>query len=905
MRGTRAPTRGETIIPGEGSLTATAATPAAALSPVVNGVDQPQEPGWFIYHQARAAQVDTADAVRLLEALRHPGERIWLQVFADAPHDAYIREEAALKKGSRPSLCWRLNGVPKTGGDGVCGPLSGVAERAGWVTPQQLQARPYLNENMARCGVFFCVNVLAADAGKRRAENITRVAAVFLDLDGKPLPAAFPIQPTAVVESSPGRYHVYWAADGVPLEEFTTLQKGLASIYGGDTSVSDLPRVMRLPGYWHSKKEPFLVTLRELHPEAHYTRDDLLQAWPQLREALATAKREQKRQGQARQARLERADELSQQADQGLRGQTYGEVALRGLEADMLSAQEGQRNTTLNAVAYRAGRLIRAELLNEDDVCARLTEAATQTGLDTGEIASTLRSGIEAGKQNPIDTAEIGSKSKPRAQRDITPTTAPQQPVEAPTTTVTGYVIPRLSEGTEQGTDEANAQILAANLKDRLRYTIGLGWLVYQQKRGVWLADPERVLASQVAGQVLRRVISQMFAAAVEARAGEAELRRISRWAASVGNNKTIQAALQSAAGKREFLTPFDAWDAHPHLLNCLNGTLDLRTGVLLPHDPTHLLTWQTGTAYDPSASHPYVDRLIELLRADGREQFLQRSVGSALWGEAPNEVLIILQGEGGTGKGTLVAAVTGMLGNYATTTDVNLLLSNPRGEAAAGPKPELLALRGRRLVIAGEPPKGAIFNAGRVKALTGNDPITARNMHSPTMVTFAPVFKLWLHTNYPIGASHDDSGLQRRLRVVPFEAKPKRADPTFKRTLERDRVARSALLNWALEGCRAWLTSGYDLGYSEAVSQATGGYWREQNPYEQFVAELLEFEPRSEIPSGRLKMLFEEWAVEKGDEVKRNVKLAELHGYLRQHGCEAVKGARGARRWVGIKERA
>ncbi|GGO33948.1 phage/plasmid primase, P4 family [Deinococcus humi] len=927
----RGPARADAIIPVEGSLPATANTPASQMDPIQDGIDCSPEPGQFTFDQTRADQINPTDALRLLEALRHPGERMWLQIFADGPDSAYAYEEAAVK-GRKPRKIWRLTGVPKPLGTGIHGYATGGTERTGWVTPDELRQRPYLLENMARCGVFFCVNALPADAKRRNAPDISRVAALLLDLDGAPLPATFPVPPTAIVESSPGRFHVYWAVDGIPLNEFTTLQKALAAIYGGDPSISDLPRVMRLPGYWHSKGKPHLVTLRELNPNAHYTRDDVVRVWPQLADAVLAAEQTQEQEKRATEARQKRAKALR---DQPAQGGNYGLATLQRLEADMLSAQPGKRNVTLNWVAYRAGQMVGAGLLDEDEARTRLTQAAEQTGLASREIDTTFNNGIVAGKAKPADTREIGTRAKAGREIDTTlnkaivdgkakpadateigtrakaggedtpPPVATGQPGNAPKAAEQAYIMPRLSKGTHQATDEANALILAANLGGRLRYTIGLGWLVYQQHRGVWVIDAERVHAAEEAGKVLRRVVSQVYDQAVEKRADEVELRRITRWAASVGSNRTVQSALQGATGKEAFLTPFKDWDAQPHLLNCRNGTLDLITGALRPHDPNTLLTWRAGAHYDPEARHPHVDQLLALLRADGREGFLQRSVGSALYGEAPNEVLTVLDGKGGTGKGTLVAGVTAMLGDYATTIEVQLLLSNPRGESAAGPRPELLALRGRRLVIAGEPPKGASFNAGRVKGMTGNDPITARNMHSPTMVTFKPVFKLWIHTNYPIGASHDDSGLQRRLRVVPFKARPQRADPTVKKTLESDPVARSALLNWALEGCRAWLTSGYDLGESEVITQATGAYWHGQNPYEQFVATQLDLDPRSELPSGRLKALFEDWAAEKGDEVKRNVKLADLHGYLRQQGCTAVKGAKGARKWVGVRERA
>ena len=387
--------------------------------------------------------------------------------------------------------------------------------------------------------------------------------------------------------------------------------------------------------------------------------------------------------------------------------------------------------------------------------------------------------------------------------------------------------------------------------------------------------------------------------------ARDEELEPVLAWRRAVGNNWSITNALAAAAGMDEFRTLPDEWNARPDLLNCQNGTLELLTGTLRPHDPADLLTWQTGAAFDPGARHEYVDQLTELLRRDGRHDFLQRLTGSTLYGEAPNEIAAILEGEGGTGKGTLVSAVTAMLGDYATTVDVGLLLANAHGDSASGPKPELMKLQGKRLAVAGEPPKGARFNAGRVKGMTGNDPITARQMNSKIMVTFKPIFKLWIHTNYPINTAHDDTGMQRRLRVVPFNARPERPYAAFKSTLENDPAARSALLNWAYEGFRLWHGQAFDLGMSAEIEAATGAYWKDQNPYEKFAAERLVFIARFTMSSSRLKSLFEEWAEENGAKMGRAVKMAELYTFIQkpEYGAESGRTKEG-RFWYGVGER-
>lgn len=116
-------------------------------------------------------------------------------------------------------------------------------------------------------GVFVMVNegdgeMHAGQRTCRTAANVRRVRALFVDLDGAPIEPvlACAIPPDIVVASSPGRYHAYWTGVECPLEDFTTAQWSLASRFGGD-DVCDLPRVMRLPGFYHQKGEPHLTRI--------------------------------------------------------------------------------------------------------------------------------------------------------------------------------------------------------------------------------------------------------------------------------------------------------------------------------------------------------------------------------------------------------------------------------------------------------------------------------------------------------------------------------------------------------------------------------------------------------------------------------------------------------------------
>lgn len=133
--------------------------------------------------------------------------------------------------------------------------------------------------NTRGAGVFVMVN--EGDGKGRKKENVKRVRAVFVDLDGAPLEPVTQatLKPHITVESSPGRYHAYWLVDGLPLDAFTTTQIALANWFNGDPAVKDLPRVMRLPGFLHHKNEPFRTRILTLEERPSYAASELLSAF--------------------------------------------------------------------------------------------------------------------------------------------------------------------------------------------------------------------------------------------------------------------------------------------------------------------------------------------------------------------------------------------------------------------------------------------------------------------------------------------------------------------------------------------------------------------------------------------------------------------------------------------------
>lgn len=171
---------------------------------------------------------------------------------------------------------WHFRTFPEAG-DGSGWNRSGTFAK--WATQLQL-------DNGNGRGVYVVVN-----EGGQDAKSITRVRAVYADFDPPktaPMPASFPIEPHIVVESSPGKRHVYWLVDGLPLEEFKPVQKAIIAKFGSDPSINDLPRVMRLPGFLHQKPadpasghdgRPFQVRIVEESCARPYTPEEIREAF--------------------------------------------------------------------------------------------------------------------------------------------------------------------------------------------------------------------------------------------------------------------------------------------------------------------------------------------------------------------------------------------------------------------------------------------------------------------------------------------------------------------------------------------------------------------------------------------------------------------------------------------------
>jgi len=120
--------------------------------------------------------------------------------------------------------------------------------------------------------VYFCAHLLTAR--RRVKKRAAPVLALWADADGSGPPAGAP-EPTAVVESSPGRRHLFWCLSR-PLSprRAEALNRRLSYAVGADRSGWDLGQLLRPPGTRnHKYRSAPRVRILELTGDRYHPRE--------------------------------------------------------------------------------------------------------------------------------------------------------------------------------------------------------------------------------------------------------------------------------------------------------------------------------------------------------------------------------------------------------------------------------------------------------------------------------------------------------------------------------------------------------------------------------------------------------------------------------------------------------
>jgi len=302
-----------------------------------------------------------------------------------------------------------------------------------------------------------------------------------------------------------------------------------------------------------------------------------------------------------------------------------------------------------------------------------------------------------------------------------------------------------------------------------------------------------------------------------------------------------LKAMLETAkAGLTIYSTVFNRGGT---LLPVANGTLDLSDGTLREHGREDYITFKSSVAYDPTATAPAFERLLDEATAgpDGTlrphlRRYLLSALAGSLEARSTQRRCYFLFGAKGTRKSTIVRTVQSILGDFASDVSYRIL-SEARFEGdGQGPTPGTIKLRGRRLVVASEAKEHQRLDVALIKRLIGGDGITARGLHEEEQ-TFRFEATLVMTGNELPRIVSDDS-FWAKFKPIPFENPLTDEDPEFEtRELTPELPGILALLVRAHAELRA---AGYRVEDPPEVQALCAEEREQQNPLADFVRECI-----------------------------------------------------------------
>lgn len=434
--------------------------------------------------------------------------------------------------------------------------------------------------------------------------------------------------------------------------------------------------------------------------------------------------------------------------------------------------------------------------------------------------------------------------------------------------------------------DLGNAARLVRRHGQDLVFSTALGWMHWDGRR--WNPDSDLEIERRAYETV------QWFLRAALADPVDEVADALVKWARKSESQARIRAMVELA---RPFVAVEQSlFDADPWLLNTGTGTIDLRTGELLPHRREDYLTRLVEVGYDPEATAPTFEKFLDTVFAGDRDLigYVQRAVGLAIQGGISGQVLFFLIGTGSNGKTTFIEALHDLLGGYARKLPVESLMKKPVGSV----RNDLAQLPGVRLVTAVESDIDGKLAEGLVKSITGGDTISARFLYRE-FFDFRPQLTPMVSTNHLPMVRGTDHAVWRRIKAIPFDVTIPDEEQD-QHLPEKLRAELPGVLAWAVRGCLEWQQRGLDE--PEAVTRAIASYRTSQDLLALWLADECQEGAGLQSTSSDLYSSYQWWAGRNGG---KDLSHEEFGRLLAERGFERdrqyISGKR-FRVWVGLR---
>ena len=432
-----------------------------------------------------------------------------------------------------------------------------------------------------------------------------------------------------------------------------------------------------------------------------------------------------------------------------------------------------------------------------------------------------------------MDWKELAKGTPPPPPKELT-FAKPEPPADQPEITAVATDI--LNHATY--TEISLGRLLADQANGRLKYIVDRRtWTGFNGRQ--WVIDNDALLPQQLGKVNAVRMIHQIADAVALNQSVPTNAMTFAKQAAK---GATIKAAVSLARSEPDIGILSEAFDQDGWKINLHNGILDLRNRELLPHSAKEYITKYADVDYDPMATCPLWMEFVNVICCGDEDlaSFLQRSFGLALTSDQSAQHLWIHYGDGSNGKGTFFSIMEHTMGSYAGPCPMEIFLQTGGDNRERA----VLQLVGKRLAFAQEADDGKKLSEATIKALTGSDTMTARQLFKEAF-TVRPSWHLHMAVNDRPSIGGQDRGIWRRVLLVPWLHTFKGSEERGREEVEAELLQeKSGILNWLLDGLDNWKADG--LNPPEAVTNATKEYRADSDSVRAWFAECCE-----DIPGG------------------------------------------------------
>jgi P4 family phage/plasmid primase-like protien len=340
------------------------------------------------------------------------------------------------------------------------------------------------------------------------------------------------------------------------------------------------------------------------------------------------------------------------------------------------------------------------------------------------------------------------------------------------------------------------------------------------------------------------------------------------------------------------------------NLLALRNGILDLDTRELLDHTPDYFSTVRLPYDYDSEAKCPAFLRVVNRLLGDDREviNLMQEWFGYCLAMTTDAQSFLLLYGQGGTGKSTLLAALAAVVGednvSAADLEDFNKEFG-------------LANTLGKLVNICGDLPSLNQVHEGRLKRYTDGTKMAFNRKNLP-VIDAHPTARLTFSTNTLPRFTDRTNAVYRRLILVPMNVKVtgegRKAGMDKPAYWERSGEL-PGILNWALDGQARLRDRGWQFLEPRVCRQAKEEYRLDNDPTRRFLVEHFRADHGAEpISSASVCKWYQEWCKDNGHKPMSCTKLTSVvkgtfpGAHTKDRRAKTSRGSKVVKHWHGIR---